>query len=428
MLFRDKKGRLLAGLELGNSISQLSYCYSDRTVPETVSTMTGQEKFSIPTVLGKRSDVNQWFWGEDALSKEGDDVLVVKNLLQNARAGENVTIESEEFAASSLLALFVKRCLSLVNFVSGGPESDYLMITCDHLDATMIDVMTDIMDYLGMDREHFFYQGHAESFYQYVMHLGKEFRGHELLLLDSRDGLMSMRMEMNLQSTPMVSMMTQQVHDGSIMDPLPEDESEKEIAGKSKDDRLLNLLHSLCEGRIVTSVFLIGEGFGGGWMQESLRYMCANKRVFQGNNLYSKGACYGAVEKVYPSEVSQKSLFLGSDKVKSNVGVLAVVNGKEEYYPLLDAGQNWFDIHIYHEFVLEEDAAVKILITPLNGREKRQLQMILENFPQRPPLASRISLEIDFENENHMKLTVKDLGFGELFKKTDYVVEDIIEV
>ncbi|MBQ0041776.1 MAG: hypothetical protein KBS85_00460 [Lachnospiraceae bacterium] len=430
MLFRDKKGRLIAGLELGNSISQLSYCYSDRLEPETFSTITGKEQFAIPTLLAKREDVNQWYWGPEALAKETDeDVVLVKELVSKALEGVSVPVADEAFSPISLLALFIKRTLAQIGFVFGGEASDYLMITSDDMDVHLIGVLEQVMEEMSMDRSHFFFQSHAESFYQYVMHQGKELRGHDLLLLDSRNGLSSMRMEMNVAQSPAVSFMEQQTHDKSIMEAIPEDdEDRKEVVSARKDEKFLEVLKGLCDGRIVNAVFLIGDGFGGGWMKESLRFMCGNKRVFQGNNLYSKGACYGAAEKVYPSEVTLKNVFLGRDKIRANVGILAVTDGEEKYLPLFEAGANWFDIEVYKEFILEEDAAIKIVITPMNGREKRQLQMVLEGFPPRPPKASRISLNLSFEDEEHMKLAVRDMGFGELFKKTDYLVEDVIEI
>ena len=44
--------------------------------------------------------------------------------------------------------------------------------------------------------------------------------------------------------------------------------------------------------------FLLGEGFHGEWSQDSLRLLCHNRRVFKGNDLYSKGACFGMQDKL----------------------------------------------------------------------------------------------------------------------------------
>ena len=121
MLFREKKNRLFIGLELNHVSAQISFCSSEKPEPETVSLVAGKEQFAIPMVLCKRQGVNQWFFGRDAWrhSEEGDGILV-EHLLERACAGEQVTLEDEQFDAVSLLALFIKHSLSvmLLGFIS----------------------------------------------------------------------------------------------------------------------------------------------------------------------------------------------------------------------------------------------------------------------------------------------------------------------
>ena len=92
--------------------------------------------------------------------------------------------------------------------------------------------------------------------------------------------------------------------------------------------------------RQVSTVFLIGDGFKEDWARESLRTLCRGRRGFQGNNLYSKGACYGMLERLSPSEKWKQYVYLGEDKLKSNVGMRALRNGQEAYFAVLDAGSS----------------------------------------------------------------------------------------
>lgn len=53
-----------------------------------------------------------------------------------------------------------------------------------------------------------------------------------------------------------------------------------------------------------SGVFLVGSGFDREWAVRSVPMLCKNHRhVFYGNNLYCKGACYGAREKVEGRQV-----------------------------------------------------------------------------------------------------------------------------
>ena len=64
---RKNSTRFAVGYDLGNSVSQISYSLLGEKEPETVSTVAGGENYNIPTVLAKRRNVNQWFYGKEAL-------------------------------------------------------------------------------------------------------------------------------------------------------------------------------------------------------------------------------------------------------------------------------------------------------------------------------------------------------------------------
>ena len=67
-------------------------------------------------------------------------------------------------------------------------------------------------------------------------------------------------------------------------------------------ERNCYMLQKAFENRIITTVYLVGEGFEGGWMKNSLTFMCRGRRAFMGNNLYSKGACYAGMLRDYPEK------------------------------------------------------------------------------------------------------------------------------
>lgn len=428
MLFRDKKNLLFAGIELGNKISQISFCSSDHPEPETVSVVAGKEQYGIPTVLCKRFDVNQWFFGKDAI-KHGDGVegVLIEDLVERAVNQEILELDGEKFEAVSLLALFVKRSLSLLNLAVGTDRPDYLMITVDRLDSRMVEVLNEVGKYLQMDREHVFFQSHVDSFYQYCMHQPEELRVHEVLVCDYReDGLRILRMECNRRTNPIVAFVEEHEFAQLKAEPLPEEEPYRTRQAQNRDQLFEGILEKLLEGHIVTCVYLLGDGFTSDWCRESLRYMCRNRRVFQGSNLYSKGACYAVYEKILPGEISKKYIFLGKDKVKANVDIMAVSDGREQQYPLLDAGTNWYDVDKEWDFVLESGNELVFVITPLTGKDKKQMKMVLEGLPERPANASRIHLHMQFQDEEHMSLEVTDLGFGEFFAPSGFRQEEIV--
>ena len=57
------------GIDISARSTVLSIYKSNMDEPATVSTILGEENYSIPTVLAKRYGMGQWFFGDEAISK-----------------------------------------------------------------------------------------------------------------------------------------------------------------------------------------------------------------------------------------------------------------------------------------------------------------------------------------------------------------------
>ena len=411
------KDKLIIGYDLGNQFSQISYCAYDSDVPETLSIVTGGENYNIPTMLCKRQGVNQWFYGKDAMKHaETEDGILVQDLLVKARNGEMVVIEDEEFDSVALLTLFVKRSLTLLSTISQSAYIHAIMITCEVLDNTMVDILSKIVAGLGLKTKNVCFQGHVESFYYYTLYQPEELWIRQVLVCDyASDFIKVYRLECNRRTTPVVAFVDEEEYPFIQIAEMPKEESLKKNITEQMDSKFLSLLQEVCEGRMISSAYLIGEGFKNDWMKESLRYLCRGKRVFQGNNLYSKGACLGMREKLFSSEKGKSHVFLGNEKLKANIGMKVLRQGEDSYYALMDAGVSWFEAHCELEFILDEGNSFSIVITPLNGRDIKAAMVTLEGLPVRMGGASRLYLEMKMTSENTIQLKVEDLGFGELF-------------
>ena len=177
------------------------------------------------------------------------------------------------------------------------------------------------------------------------------------------------------------------------------------------DNRFLQIAGEVCGGKLIGSVFLIGDGFEQEWMKESLRFLCKNRRVFQGNNLFSKGACFGMQERLSASEVGKEYVFLGNEKLKANIGMKIMRQGEESYYAILDAGVNWYEAEHEMEFYISDGNEMNLQITPLIGKNGKLAQIVLEDFPG--PIA-RLKARFYLEAENLLVVEIEDLGFGEI--------------
>lgn len=405
--------KVIVGYDLGNKYAQIS-CYVMGSEEEirTLSSVAGSSVYTIPLALSKRQGVNQWFYGSEAIRYAGEEEgILVENLLKLARDGEPVQIDGAPIDPVALLTLFLKRSLGLLSQVTNTERIGALMITCEELDHRMLEVLTAATEGLHLKTDQICFQSHVESFYYYNLYQPEELWRHKTILCEYGDAsIRTYCMECNRHTTPVVAYMEER----EFPFPVPEsDEKMQEIAKK------------LCENQMISSVYLIGEAFSRDWMKESLRYLCKGRRVFQGNNLFSKGACYGMMERLTPGENGKNHVFLGKDKLKSNIGMKVLRRGEVSYQALLDAGINWYEAQNTMEFYLLEGRAVEILITSLTGKGNRIARIVPEELQEG---IIRLRISVEMRDDTHLKVELEDLGFGTFRAATHHIWKEEIEL
>lgn len=405
--------KVIVGYDLGNKYAQIS-CYVTGSEEEirTLSSVAGSSVYTIPLALSKRQGVNQWFYGSEAIRYAGEEEgILVENLLKLARDGEPVQIDGAPIDPVALLTLFLKRSLGLLSQVTNTERIGALMITCEELDHRMLEVLTAATEGLHLKTDQICFQSHVESFYYYNLYQPEELWRHKTILCEYGDAsIRTYCMECNRHTTPVVAYMEER----EFPFPVPEsDEKMQEIAKK------------LCENQMISSVYLIGEAFSRDWMKESLRYLCKGRRVFQGNNLFSKGACYGMMERLTPGENGKNHVFLGRDKLKSNIGMKVLRRGEVSYQALLDAGINWYEAKNTMEFYLLEGRAVEILITSLTGKGNRIARIVPEELQEG---IIRLRISVEMRDDTHLKVELEDLGFGTFRAATHHIWKEEIEL
>ena len=196
-----------------------------------------------------------------------------------------------------------------------------------------------------------FFMSHQDCFFQYILHQPEEMWTQNVLLYDYRkDGIHSYELQMNRNSRPVVCLIEEENFPQMKMTDVSQmSDAQKQAFFTQLDNAFLEIVRNHCEGKFVSSAFLLGDHFTRDWCKDSLRYLCKGRRVFQGNNLFSKGACYGAREKVLPSTLSTTYVYLSDECLHANIGMNCNRGKEETYQPLLNAGTNWYDARRLHK-------------------------------------------------------------------------------
>lgn len=415
-MLRKSGNRIIIGYDLADTSSQISYCYiKEEASVETVASVAGTEIYDIPTVLCKRAGVNQWLFGKEAVrfvQDNPDEGILVDGLVEKALSGEMVSVDEEEYHPIALLTLFMKRSLGMLSEVASLSQIAAIMVTTYQMDGRMKEVLSKVGEKLGLKDVPVHFQSYTESFYYYMLYQPKELWAYQTLLLDYRTKKIgAYKMECNKRTTPVVVYIQQ-----------------KEHAFDGTDDGLLQIAKRYCTEQVISSVYLIGEGFRGDWMEESLRYLCRGRRVFQGNNLYSKGAALAMLERFLGSKDAGEYIYLGNDKLKANIGMKLLQGGEMVYLAMLDAGNNWYETGFEGDIYLKGDNELEITVTPLQGSGEQILPITLDGITLEQEQLTRVRLKLYMISEEVLCLEAADLGFGRLFEGSGTVFRKEITI
>lgn len=408
------KDRYVIGYDLNNEYVQMSFCRIDSDSPETFSTSEEQEQYNIPLAICHKRSTAQWLIGDDAIkcSEEGDGKLVTE-FLEIAVEGGTVTIDREEYHAKDLLALFIKRSLGMLPVMETPEKIANITIALRGADVKMITMLQSAVSVLKVDAQRISFTGYEECVFFYMLYQSEELQNHQVLVFDAgSENLWSYRLERNHFVNPEIAMVeAKEYSDFKVKD-------SRYLSNVEKDNKLLQIATEICENRVFSGVFLIGEGFYDDWCNSSLRFLCRNRRVFKGNNLFSKGACIAAREKANPSGYDKKIRYFGADRLKCTVGVQISQSGKDTNISLIEAGEHWYEADAKTEIILHETDIIPVSVEYVNSRQAAVAEFKLKGLPVAPGRITRVELEVKMISEKTVVFHATDMGFGEIYPST----------
>lgn len=401
-----KREPIILGIDLNERYAMISYYQLNMDEPETVSTIAGSDNFQIPTILAKRKSLGQWFYGEEAKKMaKTSEVICVDALLKRAVNGESIRMEEDTFEAWELLSLFLKKIMELPLKLGTVPQIDRVVLSVDKLSKDNMEVFWKIATKLGLQQEQFMVIDHKESFYYFSLSQPESLWIHDVYLFEN-DGknLFYYGLKRDTRTKPQVVSIREGV---------------KNPVDENKDKEFLSVLQKAFENQIVSTVYLVGNGFDGDWMRDSLAFLCRNRRVFLGNNLYSKGACYAGF--VREHNENWNCIYMGENEMKFNLSLKVRDRGDLAFYTLISAGKNWFESKGECEIILAGEPEIDFWKQFPNSREAIIETLELTDLPSRPERTTRLRVTATPLSDEKIEVLIKDLGFGEIYRSTDKI-------
>ena len=113
---------------------------------------------------------------------------------------------------------------------------------------------------------------------------------------------------------------------------------------------------------------------------------------------------------------------MSEDMIQHNIGMWMEIRGQDGYYPLVNAGINWYMARHTCEFLLNEIKEIVLYSRTVKGEEMEHT-LPLSQLPDRPKRATRIRLTISFTAADCCKVKAEDLGLGELYPSSGKIWE-----
>ncbi len=415
-----KKGSIL-GYDITEKNCQISYY--DETEGEPVTQETFADNYQIPVALGYLED--HWIFGREAenlrRAGEGDTIT---DLYTRAIHRERLMIGGKKHDAVWLLAKFIK--LTLEDF----PEIDFITFTVPTINEDISKMMKGIGTFLGLDKEKIYVQDHKESFCYYMLYQPKELWQYESALFYCNDQKIDAYMlhklhPVNSSGNDLVvtvdEVASAYIKEWEVLSPIMDPEQTKDA-----DDSFTDFIRSVFEKKVVSSVYLTGEGFENNWYPNSLKVLCNGRRAFIGNNLYSKGACYTSM--CLTGDRDDGLIYLDDTKLTHRISLHMWVNGAESWYPVVSWGTPWYEADGEWEVILEDTSDIEIHIESLADDALEVETVSLAGLPDRSDYSLRLKIEVMFLDEQTCKIVFSDMGFGEFFPATDFRVEKTIQL
>ena len=394
------------GIDLNDAYAMVSFFQPDRKEPETVSTIAGSEEYRIPTLLARRKNIGMWYYGEEAgRMAKTSEVICVDSLLKRAMASEVITIAKESYAAVELLAFFLKKVIELPQKLGNTAKAAVVVLTVERLTKETAGMYRKVGQLLELSEEQFLVTDYKESFYAFVMHQEKALWLHDVLLFSCEGNRVgSMTLTRDTRTKP------QRVRISV---------SGEQQLSQERDSSFLHILQQELENRTVSSVYLVGDGFDGDWMKQSLAVMCRGRRAFMGQNLFSKGACYMAA--IREKGEQWPYVYMGENEMKFQLGLQVMDRGKKSQLQLISAGKNWFELQNACEVILDGEPKVAFYKKLPGSVEVKEQIVELTELPQRPERTTRLRITATPLSDDKIEVEIRDLGFGEFFPATDRV-------
>ncbi len=420
--------KLVVSIDISDEMTYISYASLSGRGVITLASKHDPQKYGIPTYMFRSEETMKWSFGANALARSRESGGELYDSLLSDVIGPGA---EEDTDARKRLGTFLAHSLELaaeaIDKEYMNPFLSSLSICLKKIDPRIEELMEQCTLPLKSVVRDIRFLTRAECFYYYTLSQPPEIWRSSVLLVDySKEDCSFSHLKIKKGSMYSIATINEEHH--SEMLPFDGKDPEK------MDEMLCTLLKEKLDpdagdNRItVSSVYLSGLNLEGNWAKNSLNYLCNGRRVFQGQNLYTKGACYAARDQLTHGFISTNFFFLSSEKVNYDIGIRMIHNRAEVVALLSEAGISWYDLKCEEDFILGDTRDVTLVLKSFPEGDEVNHLIRLDSFPERPKRACRINIRLYMKEPDVLTAEVTDRGLGELIPASGTMVTENIRL
>lgn len=404
------------GLDLCRKNIQMSYFEEGREEPTSIYQLNNTETYQLPNVMFYSEDETKWYVGNNVstvrFQQEGK---IVEDIVGNIDSDAHVIVEGAAYTYEALLLILLKTHVE--EFLSRSSEYELkgLTVTLEEYHPKVYEVLGKLRKELGIPESTFYIMSHENAFFQYVMNQDERLRTNSVAMFEyGTEGMQYYRIDKKNQGNARIFYLGHQ----DLSEEIPYGMLLEDV--KVLDENFATIAKKKMRETYISTVYLTGVGFTDKWIEESQKVLCDGRRVFMGQNLYTKGACYHAKFGAYEAERDLVLYTQGS--IPFDIGVcIGETEGRNQFYPIAIGGREWYNMKGQVTLFLDDTNRIEMLYRDKVSKEMQREIIEIHGLPKRPPKTTKISLEVELTDEQTGAIVIRDVGFGRIYPTTNKI-------
>jgi hypothetical protein len=441
VLTMSEKKEICIGIDIGSQLTQVSYFDDKRNeafslrltktagIPRIGKDQDDKEIFQIPTVLALDAAHNQWYFGNDALERRGIADIFINDLLTPVMTMDKISSGTFHFTTSEILKVFIHKLMTIVRNSFPLDKIGFVVVAYEEVNERLEDATRKVMADEGIDSGRLMVADHTKAYMYYATCQKPELMSNNIGLLEFRKNrhsdakveLKLVKLFVNRQKKPFI--VTAEPHD------LSRDLNSDEFRGQDQAHQITyftNLCNTNFYSSVITTVYITGSEYAGDYLEPSLKRLVGGRRIFRGENLYTRGAAYAAAISagIYENHV----VIVDNSSVTSNISLRLFTGGSIKECIFVPAGSSWNKTDISFDIIPDKEDELSIVVENVVTHEKKVHLLTLNNIDRRPQRMTRFNLRIRFAGSNDCIITMKDMGFGDIIPSSNMVWERLVKI